>query len=69
MHILQPKHSKLNQKEAEELLKKFNIVRAQLPRVLSNDPCLPDGCEVGDIVKIERKSDGKTEVYFRVVVE
>jgi DNA-directed RNA polymerase subunit H (RpoH/RPB5) len=64
MHILQPKHIKLNEKETEELLKKLNISKAQLPKILSNDAALPEGCSVGDIIKIDRKSG----VYFRVVV-
>ncbi len=64
MHILQPKHTRLNEKEAEELLKKTNVSKAQLPKILSTDTALPDGCSVGDIIKIERKSGE----YFRVVV-
>ena len=68
MHILQPKHSKLNEKEAEELLKKLNVSKAQLPKILLTDTALPEGCEVGDIIKIERKEEDKTYLYFRVVV-
>ncbi len=64
MHILQPKHIKLSEKESEEFLKKLNVSRAQLPKIFLNDPALPENCEVGDIIKIER-SEG---VYFRVVV-
>jgi DNA-directed RNA polymerase subunit H (RpoH/RPB5) len=64
MHILQPKHIKLNEKEAEALLKDMNISKSQLPKILSTDVALPEGCVVGDIVKIERK----TGVYHRVVV-
>ncbi|MCX6747251.1 MAG: DNA-directed RNA polymerase subunit H [Candidatus Pacearchaeota archaeon] len=64
MHILQPKHVKLSEKESEELLKQFNVSKAQLPKILSTDAALPEGCNVGDIIKIERKSG----VYFRVVV-
>lgn len=68
MHLLQPKHAKLNEKETQELLKKLNISKAQLPKILSNDPALPDGCIVGDIIKIERKSGDKVNLYYRVVV-
>jgi DNA-directed RNA polymerase subunit H (RpoH/RPB5) len=64
MHILQPKHIKINEKESEELLKKLNISKAQLPKIFSTDAGLPEGCNVGDIIKIERKSG----VYYRVVV-
>ncbi len=68
MHILQPKHTKINEKEAEELLKKFNISKAQLPKILSSDHALPEGCVVGDVIKIQRKEDEKINIYFRVVV-
>jgi len=64
MHILQPKHIKLNEKEADELLKRLNVSKAQLPKILSTDTALPEGCSVGDIIKIERKSG----IYHRVVV-
>ncbi len=64
MHILQPKHIKLNEKETEALLKELNVSKAQLPKILSTDPALPEGCNVGDIIKIERK----TGLYYRVVV-
>jgi len=68
MHFLQPKHSKLSEKEAQELLDKLNVSKAQLPKILSTDPALPEMCQVGDIIKIERKKDGQTIVYFRVVI-
>jgi|TARA_Y100000310_G_C20643416_1_gene795234 DNA-directed RNA polymerase subunit H len=69
MHILQPKHSKLNEKDSEMLLTKLNISRSQIPKIFSNDPALPENCNVGDIIKIERKvDDGKIELYYRVVV-
>lgn len=68
MHILQPKHSKLNKKDAEELLSKLNISKAQLPKILSTDPALPEGCIVGDVIKIERKEGDKVHIYFRIVV-
>lgn len=68
MHILQPKHIKLNEKESEELLVKLNISKAQIPKILSTDPALPEGCEIGNIIKIERKEGDKTNLYFRVVV-
>jgi DNA-directed RNA polymerase subunit H (RpoH/RPB5) len=68
MHILQPKHSKLSQKEASELLAKYNVSLTQLPKINLNDPGLPEGCQIGDIIKVERKSAGKAAVYYRLVV-
>ena len=68
MHILQPKHFKLNEKDSQELLKKLNVSKSQMPKIVLSDPALPEGCEIGDIIKIERKEDDKINIYFRVVV-
>jgi len=67
-HILQPKHTKLSEKDVQELLSKLNISKAQLPKIFAGDEGLPDGCEVGNIIKIERKFGDKVSVYYRVVV-
>jgi DNA-directed RNA polymerase subunit H (RpoH/RPB5) len=64
MHVLQSKHSKLNEKDAEQLLVKLNISKSQLPKILSADPGLPENCQIGDIIKIERKEG----IFFRVVI-
>lgn len=70
MHILQPKHIKLNEKETEELLENLNISKSQLPRILSSDPALPEGCNIGDIIRIERKDSetGEINIYYRVII-
>ncbi len=68
MHILQPKHTKLDEKEGQKLLDKLNISRSQLPKIFAGDVGLPEGCNVGDIIKIERKEDDKINIYFRVIV-
>jgi len=68
MHALQPKHSKLKQEDADKLLAKFGISRAQLPKIKAEDPCLPEGCKTGDVIKIERKEGEEVAEYFRVVV-
>jgi len=67
-HILQPKHTILKQQEAEKVLLKYNISFSQLPKIHLADPGLPKEAIVGDIIKIERKEDGETREYFRVVV-
>jgi len=67
MHVLNPTYTKLKPEEAERLLQEFNISRAQLPKIKINDPSLPEGCEVSDILKIERISDDKKVTYYRVV--
>ncbi len=68
MHILQPKHTKLNEKEVEELLSKLNISKAQFPKIFSSDAGLPPGCQIGDVVKIERREEDKINIYYRVVI-
>ena len=64
MHVLQPKHAKLTEKEVESLLEKLNIAITQLPKISRKDPALIEEFKVGDVVKISRKD----EEYFRVVV-
>lgn len=69
-HIFVPKHIKLTEKEAEELLKKFNISRDQLPKIPKKDPAITSlEPERGDIIKILRESPtaGKS-IYYRVVI-
>ena len=68
MHILQSKHVKLSEKDAEEFLKRLNISKAQLPKIFLNDSALPEDCKIGDIIKIMRKEGDKVHTYFRVVV-
>ena len=67
MHILQPKHTKLNQEEAKNLLSRYKINQYQLPKIKQTDPMLPENAKIGDVIKIERKGERKT-VYYRVVI-
>jgi len=68
MHILQSKHTKLSEEEATKILEELNISKTQLPRIPSTDAAIPNGCQRGDIIKLERKEGSDTIVYFRVVV-
>ncbi len=68
MHILQPKHSKISEKEAEEVLNRLNVSKSQLPKILSTDPALPEGCAVGEIIKVQRKEEENVFVSYRVVI-
>lgn len=68
MHILQPKHSKITEKEEEEILIQLNISKAQLPKILSTDPALPEGCSIGDIIKVQRKDENEVFTSYRVVI-
>lgn len=67
MHILQPKHVKISHQETEKLLSELNISPAQLPKIRITDPALPEGCEIGDVIKIERIVDDNKMYYYRVV--
>ncbi len=68
MHVLQSKHTRLNEKETNDLLLKLNVSKAQLPRILSSDAALPEDCGIGDVIRIERKEGDQTVVFHRVVV-
>ena len=68
MHILQPKHSKLSEKDVQELLDKLNISKSQLPKILATDVALKDEFVVWEVVKIDIKEEDKTNTYYRVVV-
>ncbi len=67
MHVLQPKHTKLKQEEVDKLLLKLNISLIQLPKIKITDPGLPEGSEIGDVIKIERLTDSKIITYYRAV--
>jgi DNA-directed RNA polymerase subunit H len=67
MHILQPKHSILKKDETEKILQQYNISITQLPKIKITDPAMPANAQIGDVLKIERKEETDTYVYFRVV--
>ena len=67
MHILQPKHTKLKAEEVKALLDKYNISLSQLPKIKLNDKMVSEGCEKGEVLKIERKEGDSVELYYRVV--
>jgi len=70
-HELVPKHIILNDKEKEELFKKYGISLKQLPRISVTDPVIKilNG-NPGNVVKIIRKSSTAGEtVYYRVITK
>ncbi len=70
-HDLVPDHILLTEEETEELLKKYNITRGQLPKVKSSDVVVKQiGAKPGDVLRIIRKSltAGKA-VAYRLVIE
>ena len=58
---------KLSPSEVEKLLKQYNISLIQLPKIKVTDAFLSEEFDIGDVIKIERESEGKKTVYFRVV--
>ena len=56
------------EEEAKKILSELNVAVSQLPRINITDAALPEKCNVGDIIKIERKSEDGTHIYYRVVV-
>jgi len=70
-HELVPKHLILSEKEGKELFEKYGISIKHLPRILESDPVIKAiGGNIGDIIKIIRKSSTAGEsVYYRVVVK
>ncbi len=69
-HILIPKHSKLSQKEKNELFDRFNVTQKELPKISMDDPAiLGMNLKPGDVIKIERQSaTAGSAVYYRGVV-
>jgi DNA-directed RNA polymerase subunit H len=70
-HDLVPKHTLLDEKEKEEMLRKYGIALKQLPRIIASDPAIKiiNG-QPGNVVKIIRKSATAGEIiYYRVIVK
>jgi DNA-directed RNA polymerase subunit H len=68
MHELQPKHVKLKPEEVTSVLDRYNLSVFQLPKISKKDPALPEKCSVGDVIKVERKTEEGVQEYFRVVI-
>ncbi len=69
-HVLIPKHTKLSEKEKEDLFKTYNIGLRELPKILKDDPALV-GLDVkeNDVIKIERTSTtAQHSVFYRGVI-
>ena len=68
-HSLVPKHTKISEKEKEELFERYNITFKELPKISMNDPAIVHmDLLVGDVVMINRQSPTAGEcVYYRGV--
>lgn len=69
-HILLLKHAVLSEPASENLLKKYNILKEQLPVIHSKDPAIVDlNAEPGNIIEVTRGSfTAGSSKYYRVVV-
>jgi len=70
-HELVPEHIILSDKEAKEVLKKYNVSIDQLPKIFDTDPVVRAiGAKPGQIIKIIRRSPtAKKSIAYRVVIE
>ena len=69
-HRLVPKHTKLSDKEKEELLGAYQITNKELPKIKKNDPAIASlEVKEGDVIKIVRPSLTSGEsIFYRGVV-
>ena len=69
-HNLVPEHTKLSEEEKKKVLEYYNISIKQLPKILLNDPAIQHfQPQIGDVIKIRRKSPtAKETLFYRVVV-
>ena len=70
-HLNVPLHEVLSDADSAALLKKYGIVREQLPKIRSNDPgAKVIAAQPGQVIRITRNSPtaGKA-VAYRLVVE
>ncbi|MBI5354997.1 MAG: DNA-directed RNA polymerase subunit H [Candidatus Aenigmarchaeota archaeon] len=69
-HELVPKQEIAKKDEIDEILKKYNITKEQLPKIKSKDPVVKRiGAKDGDVIKSTRKSPtAGVSIYYRIVV-
>jgi DNA-directed RNA polymerase subunit H len=65
-----PEHEVLSEEEVEEILKRYNITKGQMPKILASDPMAKKvKAKPGDVIRIKRESKtaGKS-IFYRVVI-
>ncbi|MCD4666733.1 DNA-directed RNA polymerase subunit H [archaeon] len=69
-HVLVPKHIKLSDDKANELLAKLNVSKKQLPKISIKDPAIQHmDVQKRDIIEIRRNSPTIGEsIFYRVVI-
>jgi DNA-directed RNA polymerase subunit H len=70
-HELIPEHSKLSEKEAKDILKKYHVTIREMPKIIVSDPAISHlDVKEGDVIKIKRNSRTAGEMtFFRAVVK
>jgi DNA-directed RNA polymerase subunit H (RpoH/RPB5) len=70
-HELVPEHSKLSEKDAKDLMKKYSLTIREIPKILLTDPAIAHlDVKEGDVIKIKRSSRTAGEtVFFRGVIK
>ena len=70
VHFLVPEHTKISQKEREELFKKYALTLKEMPKIFIDDPAIRHlDVKENDVIKIVRKSPtAGTTVFFRGVI-
>ncbi|MFH1211057.1 MAG: DNA-directed RNA polymerase subunit H [archaeon] len=64
-HTFVPKHIKLSEEEAQEVLTTYNISIKQLPSINKSDPSIRElTAKPGDVIKIVRHSETAGEYTF-----
>jgi len=68
-HSLVPKHEIMTAEEVKEVLVRYNITTAQLPRILSTDAAVKAlGAKEGTVLRITRPSPtAGVTTYYRIV--
>ena len=69
-HNLIPEHTKISEKEKEELFKEYNITLRELPKIYKTDPAIVNlNAKENDVIKIIRKSStAGRAVFYRGVI-
>ncbi|MGQ0536465.1 MAG: DNA-directed RNA polymerase subunit H [Methanobacteriota archaeon] len=70
-HALVPRHDVLSEKDAMDVLHKYNVTIEQLPKIYASDPVARAvRARPGQVIKIKRKSPtAGVALAYRVVVE
>ncbi|MFH1722855.1 MAG: DNA-directed RNA polymerase subunit H [Candidatus Altiarchaeota archaeon] len=66
-----PKHELISEKDADRIIKGYNITKEQLPKIRLEDPAINDmKAKIGDVIKITRQTQvGGETIYYRAVIE